>query len=206
MEKDGVLRQKMLNDLKKEIFRKSIHLCAGFVPFFLAHFFTFTITALSSVAFLYIICEFLRLKGIRVPLISAVTETAARKRDDGRFVLGPVMLVLGILATALIFQPVPASIGIYALAFGDGFASLAGKLFGKHKLCCKKITCGKTVEGSLACFLAVFISSFAVTKKITVSLVLAVVATLIEVLPLKDFDNLIIPVTIAFCSHFLLTF
>ena len=124
----------MLNDLKKEIFRKSIHLCAGFVPFFLAHFFVFTITALSSVAVLYIVCEFLRLKGIRVPLISAVTETAARKRDDGRFVLGPVMLVLGIIATALIFQPVPASIGIYALAFGDGFASLAGKLFGKHKL------------------------------------------------------------------------
>ncbi len=194
----------MLNDLKKEIFRKSIHLCAGFVPFFLGHFFLFTVSALSAVAVLYTVCEFLRLKGIRVPVISTITEAAARKRDDGRFVLGPVMLVCGILATALIFQPLPASIGIYALAFGDGFASLAGKVFGKHKLCCKKITCGKTVEGSLACFLAVFISSLAVTKKITTSLLLALIATLIEVLPLKDFDNLIIPVTIGFCSQMLL--
>ena len=83
-----------------------------------------------------------------------------------------------------------ARVGIYALAFGDGLASLGGKIYGRVKL---PHTGGKTLEGSLTCFAAVFISTFLVTKLSIVSLIVAFVATIIEVLPLGDWDNMLIP-------------
>ena len=87
--------------------------------------------------------------------------------------------------------PLPcAKIGIFALAFGDGLASLAGKLFGRIKI---PHTGGKTLEGSLTCFTAVFISTFIVSRNPVVSLIVALLAMLIEVFPLGDWDNMIIP-------------
>ena len=125
IENNGVvLRQKSI-DIAKEFFRKSIHLCSGFIPLFLKFAYWPTIIALAVVVIFYIVCEILRLNGINVPLISQVTQAAARKRDENKFVLGPVTLVCGILAAAFLWKYESACIGIYALAFGDGLASLA---------------------------------------------------------------------------------
>ena len=157
------------------------------------------IILLFAALILYSLSEVLRLKGIQVPLISKVTETAARKRDENKFVLGPVTLVCGILCAVLIFPLENATLGIFALAFGDGFASLTGKLIGKVPV---PGAHGKTVAGSLACFFAVFISTFFVTQNCTVSFTLAFFAMLIEVLPLADFDNILIPVIISAISYF----
>lgn len=174
----------------KEVFRKSIHLCSSIIPFFLAAFYWPTIIALLIIVTLYCICEFARLKGHPVPLISVVTETASRQRDEDKFVLGPVTLVFGIVLSALILPLQCARVGIYALAFGDGLASLGGKLFGRIRI---PFTGGKTLEGSLTCFLAVFISTYIVTGLSLISLIIAFAAMLIEVLPLGDWDNMIIP-------------
>lgn len=187
--------------IAKELFRKSIHLCGSLIPFLLKYFYAPVLILLSLVLVIYIFSETARRKGMHVPLISDITSIAARKRDENKFVLGPVTLTLGILLTALIFKPIPASIGIYALTFGDGLASLAGKLFGRIQI---PYAQGKTVAGSFACFTAIFISSFLVCKNAVVSLILAAVGMLIEVLPLKDFDNLIIPLLISLMATLLL--
>lgn len=177
----------------KEFFRKSIHLCSGFVPLFLYLAFWPTIILLICAVCIYSICEFLRLKGHQVPVISLITETAARKRDEDKFVLGPVTLVFGILIAALYLPPEPAKIGIFALAFGDGCASLVGKLIGRVKI---PHMGGKTLEGCLGCFTAVFIATFAVSHNPLVSLYTALVTMCIEVLPLFDFDNILIPICV----------
>lgn len=190
-EKTGIAYKQRLNDIAKELFRKSIHLCSAFIPLLLNHCYWFVIISLSIVVILYSLSELARLHNKTVPLISAITAAAARKRDENKFVLGPVTLVLGILLCALIWKPVPASIGIYALAFGDGLASLAGKLFGKIHI---PFTEGKTVAGSLTCFTAIFISSFCVSKSALTSLIIASCGMFIEVMPLKDFDNILIPI------------
>ncbi|ULQ60662.1 SEC59/DGK1/VTE5 family protein [Brucepastera parasyntrophica] len=184
-----------VNDLLKEIFRKSIHFCAAIVPFFAAWNYNWTIFSLSLVICLYIFCESLRLRGISIPFISRITAFAARSRDQGRFVLGPVTLALGVLFALILYPPEIAKVGIYTLAFGDGIASLAGRLLGKTKI---PFTRGKTVEGSIACFTAVYISSFLVLYNPFYSLLIAFLAMLIEMLPLKDYDNLVIPLVI--CS------
>lgn len=148
---------------------------------------------LSMAGIFYVIAEQLRTTGHEIPLISDITAAAARKRDENKFVLGPVTLVLGVLSAALLWKEVPAAAGIYALAFGDGLASLAGKTFGKIRI---PYTHGKTAEGSLTCFAAIFSSCFFVTQNCQTSLIAAITGALFEVLPLKDFDNLIIPVLI----------
>ena len=175
----------------KELFRKSIHLCSSIVPLFFSMYYWYTVYGLLLIVTFYYFCEIARLEGHPVPLVSVITETASRQRDECKFVLGPVTLVLGIVFAALVLPLSCAKIGIFALAFGDGLASLAGKLFGRLKIL---HTGGKTLEGSLTCFAAVFISTYIVTGLSIVSLIIALVAMLIEVLPLGDWDNMIIPV------------
>ena len=195
-----VARQQFLV-ISKELFRKSIHMCSAFIPLFLKYFYAPVIIALALVVSIYFVCDLLRLNGKNVPVISEVTAAAARKRDENKFVLGPVTLALGIIACALLWEPVPASIGIYALAFGDGLASLAGKLFGRVLI---PFTRGKTAAGSLTCFTAIFISAYIACGSASVALIVASCGMFIEVLPLKDLDNLIIPVVLGGVAQFLL--
>lgn len=195
----GVEVRRRMNDVLKELFRKSIHLCTAFIPVLLKHFYLPTLILLSIVLVIYIVSEILRNKGINVPVISAVTKAAARKRDENRFVMGPVCLASGVLLTAAFYEPTSAAIGIYALALGDGLASLVGKVFGVSVL--YKMH-GKTAEGSLACFTAIFVSSFLVTKNAASALIIAFAGMLIELLPLKDYDNLLIPLALAALYQF----
>ena len=174
----------------KELFRKSIHICCSVVPWFLANYYWYTVYGLYIIVSMYYFCEIARLEGHPVPVVSLITETASRQRDECKFVLGPVTLVLGIVFAALVLPLSCAKIGIFALAFGDGLASLGGKLFGRIKI---PHTGGKTLEGSLTCLCAVFISTDIVTGLGIVSLIVAFVAMLIEVFPLGDWDNMIIP-------------
>ncbi len=195
----GIIERQRLNSIRKELFRKSIHICSSVTPLLLKYYRIPTLILLVAGVLLYSLSELLRLKGIQVPLISKVTETAARKRDENRFVLGPVTLVFGIFCAALFFPLEHAALGIFALAFGDGFASLIGKLIGKVPV---PGTRGKTVAGSLACFFAVFCSSFFICKSASISFTIAFCTMLIEVLPLADFDNILIPVIISGISCF----
>jgi len=196
----GIVKRQRLNAIFKELFRKIIHICSSFLPFFLKYAYWPVIILLFIAVILYSISELFRRKNINIPIISKITEIAARKRDENRFVLGPVTLVCGILLAVLTLPLESARVGIYALAFGDGLASLSGKLLGKITIPGAK---GKTVAGSLTCFLAVFLSTFVCSGNCQLSLILATCAMFIEVLPLADFDNLIIPFTIGSLYNFL---
>lgn len=192
--KSGVIRKQKTLFIAKELFRKSIHICSATIPFFLRIAYWPVIILLLLALTVYIISEIQRRRGVSIPLISTITAAAARKRDENRFVLGPVTLVMGIVIASLLFPPECAALGIYALSFGDGLASVGGKLFGRIVI---PFTDGKTVAGSLTCFTAIFISAWCSSHSTITALVLALVGMFIELLPLKDFDNLIIPIAIS---------
>ncbi len=183
-----------VNDLLKELFRKSIHICSSLVPLLAAWQYSATVAALSVTIVFYIFCEYNRLNGSAIPVVSRITAYAARRRDEGRFVLGPVTMGLGVLLTLILFPPEAARVGIMALAFGDGIASLAGKVYGRVRIPGAQ---GKTLEGSTACFIAVYVSSIIILRNPFVAFETALLGMLIEVLPLKDYDNLIIPLAIS---------
>jgi len=181
------------DEIRTEIVRKSIHFLIALCPSMAAINKTFTVFFLILGTLGYTFMEYLRLSGIKVPVISSLTSMASRSKDIGCFVMGPVTLGLGALLALLLYPSPAAAIAIYALAFGDGIASLAGKFTGKLR---PSFLFGKSVEGSMACFIAVLISTYAVSGNINISIVAAFTATAVEAMPLSDYDNLAIPVTV----------
>jgi len=180
-------------EAKTELVRKTIHFLIALSPGMAAINYPLTALALMTGILGYTIMEQLRLAGVEVPLVSSLTTMASRSRDMGNFVLGPVTLGIGALLALLLFPSPAACIGIYALAFGDGFAGLIGKLFGKNR---PAFLFGKSIEGSLACFTATFISAYLVSQSYAVSLTAAFTATAIEALPLEDYDNIALPLVV----------
>ncbi|MDR2177385.1 MAG: phosphatidate cytidylyltransferase [Treponema sp.] len=173
--------------------RKSIHFLIGISPALAAFNFPATVAFLVTGILCYVRMESLRVMGIRIPLVSSLTDMASRPRDRGHFVLGPVTLGMGALLALVMYPSLAAVIAIYALAFGDGFASLAGRLMGRIRPAFLR---GKSLEGSLACFSAVLISAYGVSRDYRIALTAAITATVTEALPLKDYDNLVLPLVV----------
>lgn len=177
--------------IRHEILRKCIHLLIAFVPSLASLDMNLTMAVLAFGTLFYVFAEQARNRGVSIFLVSEVTVLASRDRDRGHFILSPVTLGVGAML-ALMLYPLPASgAAIYALAFGDGLASLAGKLFGSIRI---PLTGGKTLQGSLTCFVAVLIATLGVTRSLAFSAVIAGAATVLELLPTKDFDNIVLPV------------
>ncbi|MBN2049377.1 MAG: phosphatidate cytidylyltransferase [Spirochaetales bacterium] len=188
------------HELTIEFYRKSIHLLIGLVPLAASYRFELTVAFLISGTLLYTLAEMMRLSGREVYIISGVTRAASRSRDRDRFVLGPVTLGLGALLALMLYPERAAFIGIYALAFGDGISSIAGKLLGKVEI---PFTGGKTLVGSGACFLIVYLAAYILYGDLLISLGIAAVATFLEALPSTDFDNILIPVGTGFAAEYL---
>jgi dolichol kinase len=182
-----------LREFKTEILRKSIHFLIALCPVMAAVNRPATVLILMAGTLVYTWMETLRIAGVKGPFISSITSMASRDRDMGRFVMGPVTLGMGALLALLLYPSPAAAIAIYALAFGDGFASLIGKLFGRLR---PAFLFGKSIEGSMACFIAVLISAYRVSYDYRIALAAALTAAAVEALPLEDYDNIALPVTV----------
>jgi phytol kinase len=194
-------RRAISRDLQTELIRKSIHLSIALAPTIATLIGTaVTIMLLGTGTLVYAIAEHERRNGRSIAIISRLTVLASRGRDRDHFVLGPVTLGLGAMMAMMLYPDPAASIAIYALAFGDGIASFAGKLLGRVKL---PFTGGKTLEGSLACATAVAIAAYAVYPVPAVVAAAALVATILEAIPTGDADNLILPVGVGMVISFL---
>lgn len=184
-------------EIRTEVVRKSIHLLIGLVPTLANWNFGFTVALLVSGILVYSYSELMRLRGYEIAIVSRITAIAARKRDAGRFVYGPLTLGIGALLALVLYPEPAASIAIYALAFGDGLSSLVGKAFGSIKI---PFTGGKSVEGSLTCFVAVLCSAYAVTVDAPRSAIIALIATITEAIPTRDADNILLPTIVGLAS------
>lgn len=99
-----------------------------------------------------------------------------------------------VLAYAFFNKPEVIAIGIIAMSYGDGFASLIGTKFGKRRY----NICGdeKSIEGSISMFLVIILTSlvalsyYDVRINIYVIVVISFVATLVEAITPKGLDNL----------------
>jgi phytol kinase len=153
------------------------------------------IVLLMSGLLIYLMAENTRLAGQRVPFITALTEIASRKRDEGHLVMGPVTLALGAMFSLFLFPLPVATMAILALAFADGFSSVMGKIFGRVII---PFTGGKTLIGSLTAFTAIFIIVYLSGAPIPVVLAVAASGMVLEALPLEDLDNVVLPVGLGF--------
>ena len=184
---------KITDTIRKEFFRKSIHMMSAFVP--LLYFFSrpLILLGLLSVTLFYFLCEVRRYRGHRIPIIANITELASRSRDEGKIVLGPITLAIGIFICLTLFDFQIATLAIFSVSFGDGVASLFGKIIRGPKI---PLTFGKTFSGSMGCFCVLCFVYFLCGLTKYQVLLLAFCAAFIEAMPTGDLDNLILPVSV----------
>lgn len=187
------------HEIQTELLRKAIHLMVGATPLLASVSLPVTEGLLVAGLLLYTASESLRLQGRALPIITRLTRAASRTRDRNRAVLGPITLGLGTLLCLMLYPEPAASVGIYALAFGDGLSSVVGKLFGRIRL---PLTGGKTLEGSLTAFLAIFWVVWSASRDPLVAVGVAFTGTVLEALPLEDLDNLVVPLGTALAFSF----
>jgi dolichol kinase len=191
---------------RSELVRKSLHFLIALAPVLAGVNRTFTLALLGAGTAAYALMELLRHRGLRIPLISDLTVFASRRRDKGRFVLGPVTLGAGAFLALFLFPPLAAAVAVFALAFGDGTASLAGKFIGRLR---PSFLFGKSLEGFLACFVGTLVSAYLTVMhtgdgSLRMAIVAAGTATVTELLPFRDWDNIIIPLVVGLVVQFLL--
>jgi phytol kinase len=114
------------------------------------------------------------------------------------------LLILVIVSFGILNQPYIGGLGILILGYGDGFAAVIGKKFGKHQL-----LFGKSVEGSLAMFVASFVVSMillsieGVSLWILIAFIIALISTAIELFTPKGLDNLSVPLLASLAYYFI---
>jgi len=175
---------------RNDILREVLHASGFFIPL-AAVFVGVPIVAgfIVIILGLYAISEYLRVEGRRMPLINRITRNAASENELYQVVLAPVYFAVGILLTLLIF-PTPASAAAIAIfALGDSTASIFGRFFARSSLPFNK---DKSLEGSAAGFLFAFLAGLAFVSP-PLAAVGALIAMIIEYLPLPINDNLLIP-------------
>jgi dolichol kinase len=192
------LRTKSLKEeLQAEFARKGIHLLIAVVPGLASLNLPNTALLLMVGILFYTVAESMRFLGFPMPMISPVTEAVLRRREQGRFALAPVTLGLGALLTLLLLPAPVAAAAIYALAFGDSASSLVGKFLGRMRPAFLK---GKSLEGSLACIVTSFLAAFFVFREWKTALAVGIASLLIDALPLREFDNLFLPLAAGFAA------
>jgi len=176
--------------LKKDVLRETIH-ASGFLVSVLTGLIGVYPVALliCVVSALYFMSELSRMNRKNLPVISAITRSAASQAELYAFVTAPLYFAIGILLTLLLF-PAPVNSAIIAIfTLGDSTASLFGGLISKTPLPFNK---GKTVEGSLFGFFFAFLAG-AVFVSPALALIGAAVAMTVESLPLPLNDNITMP-------------
>ena len=115
----------------------------------------------------------------------------AQLREDERKkgLTGATYLFLSMSITIFIFEKNIAVPALLILTLADSFAAIIGKLKGKHKFLCKSI------EGSITFFLFVLgiLCIFVPEIGITI-IVIALLITIVEALPIPINDNILIPI------------
>lgn len=138
------------------------------------------------------VSEYLRLSGRSAPLLTAVTRMAMRNYSDEKqtaFVKAPLYFAAGILLSLLVFPAPYNYVAIAVVTLGDGFASVVGRTYGRHKI---PRSGGKTVEGTAAGIACAFAGSLLFAPP-SIALIAALVGMTAELLPLRVSDNLTVP-------------
>ena len=157
------------------------------------------------------------LVGVGLIKDEAAVKALSRTGDRREILRGPLFYgVIFVVLTIIYWKDSP--IGMVALMLmcgGDGMADIIGRKYGNIKL---PWAPGKSWVGSLAMFIGGLTLSIAVlgvyiiadvfpdtlTSYILPLIIIAMVGTLVESLPLKDMDNITVTVSAVILGHWLL--
>ena len=183
-----------------ELTRKVVHIGSGNV-ILLAWWLDISRGVIVSAA---IVAAAIALVSYIIPILPSI-ESVGRKSFGTLF----YAISMGVLA-ACFWQDSPqyAVIGILVMAWGDGMAAIIGQRFGRHTYQVGQIT--KSWEGSLAMAVTASVVTGLILLFVwgnswqawTISLVVAVVATMLEAFSKLGIDNLTVPLASGFLCFF----
>ncbi|HII53656.1 hypothetical protein COX84_06355 [Candidatus Micrarchaeota archaeon CG_4_10_14_0_2_um_filter_49_7] len=180
-------RSERIKTIIKELNRQIVHVLSGIAILFLLWNFGRDWLIIFLIAFTVFGLCFLYLR--RFATLS-IAEDFLGLMERSRFDMGPLYYAAGLLfAASLISSTNALSAVIVILALGDGFSTMVGKVFGKHRLPYNK---GKSVEGFVAFFVTAILPAYIFIGWIAVPL--AVIAAFLESIEIGIDDNLVITV------------
>ena len=196
-----VFRQKKSIDREDESIRKAAHIASNLSACLMILTLGIQTTSFFILIGTYIgiLIMHLTIIGIKVPGVEEWLRSVGRKGENPGE--GALYNALGILfAIGLLRDNFAAAISvILILALGDGFATYAGTNYGKHKL---PWNSNKTFEGTMGFAAGAICALFAMPVPATIFI--AVLATIIESLPLKVNDNITLPIASSLLYYFII--
>jgi dolichol kinase len=203
-----------------EFKRKALHLIALIIPFGL-YYFPANLVAilLFSVTLVMVIVEILRLRFECVQRLFIKFFSPLLREHEQRAFTGSTFLLISASACTLLLMDFRGEMALslnartaffYSFTFlilGDATAAIFGKLYGK-----KKIVGPKTYVGTLACFITCmgvfFLSRLFMQGRVPLETALATagLTSMLEVLPIKIDDNLIVAPIACLAMFFMLKY
>ena len=177
--------------LKFEIKRKFIHI---FSLLYLAIYLYFQsqynhktgLVALTTILAFFLILEYFRVKRQKKIPIFHIFWRESEKNKLG----GQVYFITGAIIAFALFDKNIAITALLMTTFGDMAAAIFGIAFGKHWI---KGLKDRAWEGVIAQFVVDLIIAMLILNNLTISIVMALVATFVETVITKIDDNLSIP-------------
>jgi dolichol kinase len=195
-----------------EFKRKGIHLFALCIP--MGYFFLHKLPSLlilTPFALGAIAIDIIRLK--RLPLhgfLNRLLGPVLREHESADFA-GASYILSASVFTILFFDKMVAVAAISFIILGDIAAALVGRRFGKTKFGWNVKADNlnwnnrKSLEGSLSClFVCLLVALMVPHLPLRVGIIGALVATVVEALPLPINDNFSVPLLSGLCMHLLL--
>ncbi|MDD4652031.1 MAG: hypothetical protein PHQ34_07350 [Methanothrix sp.] len=189
-----VFRQRKAADRKDETARKTLHIASNLFACLMIWMLGIERTSyiVLTAACVGILLMHLALAGTKVPGMEEWIRKVGREGEiPGE---GALYNALGILFTISLLRdhPLAAISVILILALGDGLATFAGTRYGKHRL---PWNSSKSLEGTAGFALGASFSWLAMPVPETVLIV--VLAAIIESLPLRVNDNIVLPAAVS---------
>ncbi len=172
-----------------ETSRKFLHILVGLVVLFLPYFSNKYIA--SIIPALYIIGNYF------MSPVSPIEKLKMNTFEAGH-AYGTILYPISLLVLTYFFFDYPAliAIGFFPLCFGDGMAALIGTKWPIKEF--KGIGGTKSIGGSLAFVVSTFVSLLLVSAIFDLTILPIIIAPLVgillELISIKGWDNLIIPI------------
>ncbi len=196
--------EKILDFVPTDLSRKFLHIMVGNIAFLLPIFETKEVMAFVAagpfILFTFLMSPYSPIKSMR------------GKTSGAGHSMGLVYYAIAWTVLAYLFfdHMEIIAIGILAMSYGDGFASVIGSRFGKHKF--NIWGDEKSFVGSISMFiftlLTVFVALFyyqiTISDKLLVLIYITLVATIIEAFSPKGLDNITVPFIAPFLYWFLI--
>lgn len=186
--------------LKEEGSRKFIHIGVSNWWIIAMIFFKSNIYA-AVVPFLFIIINYISYK----KNIFSSMERNSEKNSPGTVFYAISLFILSLITFSANSSPYIGAAGILTMGYGDGFAAVFGKKFGKKKI--KFLDSEKSIIGSLFMFIFTFVIIFilmsvsGISNRFFVPVLISFVAMLTELFSPFGTDNLTVPLLVSFIYY-----